>query len=74
MLRQFDFSDDAIFSCIGVSGRDPEAIQAHPLAQSAPAAPRSSLPDIGDVDAFFSAVKSFMQHSTTGKGGQAGRA
>ncbi|KFM27169.1 putative zinc protease PqqL [Auxenochlorella protothecoides] len=59
--ERFNFDDDAIFSCIGVSGREAGAVKDHPLLAALPAQREDgageAVVDVKDADAFFSAVK-----------------
>ncbi|RMZ57046.1 hypothetical protein APUTEX25_002278 [Auxenochlorella protothecoides] len=73
-IPQFNFDDDAIFSCIGVSGREAGAVKDHPLLAALPAQREDgageAVVDVKDADAFFSAVKVFMQQmGSAGPGG-----
>lgn len=74
MHQKFNFDDDAIFSCIGVSGREAGAVKDHPLLAALPAQREDgageAVVDVKDADAFFSAVKVFMQQmGSAGPGG-----
>lgn len=81
---QFNFDDDHVFTCIGTSGKEPLALpspmleplqpapsaSAAPWASSALAAAEEEAPIEVDPEAFFTAVRSFMQQQFGGSSGQ----
>lgn len=75
-LPQFDFADDKVFTCIGTSGREPQAGGSPILQQAAGGAAAVAQPGSGglnnggaqamppqmDPEAFMAAFRNFMQN------------
>lgn len=62
--NQFDFSDDAVFTCIGTSGKEATLTQSPVLTAKGEVKGRGALPPPNvDPEAFFAAVKAFVNNA-----------
>jgi hypothetical protein len=71
--NQFDFSDDAVFTCIGTSGKD-AVLEKSPVLEQGPGANGNgrggAAPPEVDPEAFMNALRSFMGNMQQQPGGK----
>lgn len=59
--NNFDFSDEAVFSCIGTSGKDATLFESPVLQERIRTDVKNTPPDV-DPEAFLNAIKNFMDN------------